>query len=50
VIALFAAAAVVAGFSAVLVAALMRPVGVESSPAIAFTAEKEGLMKKRRVS
>jgi hypothetical protein len=44
------AAAVVAGSAAVLVAALMRPVGVESSPAIAFTAEKEGLMKKRRVS
>jgi hypothetical protein len=44
------AAAVVAGFSAVLVAALMRPVGIESSSAIAFAAEKEGLMKKRRVS
>jgi len=43
------AAAIVAGSAAVLVAALMRPVGVESSPAIAFAAEKEGLMKKRRV-
>jgi hypothetical protein len=43
------AAAVVAGSAAVLVAALMRPVGVGSSSAIAFAAEKEGLMKKRRV-
>jgi hypothetical protein len=44
------AAAVVAGLSAIVVAALMRPVGVESSSAIAFAAEQEGLMKKRTVS
>jgi EmrB/QacA subfamily drug resistance transporter len=44
------AAAVVAGLSAIVVAALMRPVGVESSSAIAFAAEQEGLMKKRRLS
>jgi Na+/melibiose symporter-like transporter len=43
-------AAIVAGSAAVLVAALMRPVGVESSSAIAFAAEQEGLMKKRRLS
>ncbi len=43
-------AAIVAGSAAVLVAALMRPVRVESSSAIAFAAEREGLMKKRRLS
>lgn len=43
-------AAIVAGSAAVLVAALMRPVGVEPSSAIAFAAEQEGLMKKRRLS